>query len=99
MILKWVNDDREPDEVVLQRDVASVPTDRQDATFFYMRLMKEQVRRAFETSDKYDRDWFLFMARYYNAVLQAPFGPQLGAIPGVIPIAKDTIEDLSLIHI
>lgn len=96
MILKWVNDDRDPEEMVLHRDVAGVSLDRQEATFYYMRLMKQQVTRAFETKDNYDRDWFLFMARYYNAVLHSPFGPQLGAMTGVVPIAKNTKEDRAL---
>lgn len=93
MILKWVNDNRNPDEVVAHKAVLGVPVKRQEATFYYMRLMKEQIRRAFETDDEYDRDWFLFVARWYNAILQAPGGPLIGSIPGVVPMAKDTIED------
>lgn len=93
MILKWVRDAREPDELFTTKDVLGVPLERQESTFFYMRLMKQQVRRAFETQDAYERDWFLFVARYYNAVLQAPLGPQLGSTPGMVPMAKDTVED------
>ncbi len=70
-----------------------IPIERQKATFYYMGLMKAQVREAFKVTDEYERDWRLFMARYYNAVLQAPFGPEVGSMPGVVPLAKDTIED------
>ena len=46
---------------MLQREVVGVPADRQDSTFNCMRRMKEFVRKAFESDDKYNLDWLLFI--------------------------------------
>jgi hypothetical protein len=48
---------------------------------------------AFDANDVYERDWFLFMARYKNAVFSAPLGPRFATLPGVTPMAKDTELD------
>ncbi len=92
MILKWVNDDSDPEELVMRKDVLGVPQDMLESAFFYVRKMKESVRRAFEVPDPYDRDWLLFTARYYNAMKHA-VPARLDSIPGVVPMVKDTIED------
>jgi transposase-like protein len=92
MILKWVNDDRDPEESVRHKDVLDVPAKRQEWVFHYMRLRKEHLQRAFEAKDEYERDWRLVAARYCNAKLHVG---QLLDFPGdvVWPMAKDTTED------
>jgi hypothetical protein len=90
MILEWVNDDRDPDELIRRKDVLDVPEKRQEWVFHYMRLRKEHLQKAFEAKDEYERDWRLVAARYYNAKLHV--GPSLD-FPDVWPMAKDTIED------
>jgi hypothetical protein len=96
LILKWVNDDRDPEEIYMQKEVAGLPPELTDTSFYYMRYRKQQLRAAFETDNEYNRDWFLFMARYSNAVIHAPLGPQVGALPGMTPIAKNLGWDAPL---
>jgi transposase-like protein len=93
LILKWVNDDRDPEELVRHKDVLDVPRERQEWVFHYMRLRKEHLQKAFEATDEYERDWRLVAARYYNAKLHV--GQWLD-FPDVWPMAKDTTEDRAL---
>ena len=93
MILKWVNDDRDPEEAVLHKDVLGIPAERQKWAFDYKRQLKEHLQKAFEAADDYERDWRLVAARYYNAKLHAGEGFDF---PLAWPMAKDTIEDCVL---
>ena len=95
MILKWVNDDRDPEEMVLHRDVAGVSLNRQEATFYYMRLMKNKNMALKRRTITTGTGFYLWHATTMQ-VLHSPFGPQLGAMTGVVPIAKNTKEDRAL---
>lgn len=96
LILQWVNDDRDPEEIYLRREVAGFPPEQVEKVFYYMRIRKQQLRAAFETNDPYKRDWLLFMARHSNAVMYAPFGPQVGELPCVTPVAQGSGWDPAL---
>ena len=96
LIRLWANDYAGPEESVLQRDVAKMPVDRRQEMFQAMSEIAGHLRKAFETADEYERDWFLFMARHSNAVYNlGPFA-QLGRMPGTIPMARGTRLDRAI---
>jgi len=79
----------DPEFFVRKNDVR--PDSDLEKTYAMIRLVGQALRKAFETSDAYERDWFLLWARVENAAAQAPLG--LGRVPGVIPIAAGTVID------
>lgn len=97
LIRRWANDyGEDPEYLLRQRDVADLTPGEREKVFSAMWEIASALRQAFETQDGYDRDWFLFMARYANAVYAAPFGPQFARLPGIVPMAKDTDLDRAI---
>lgn len=94
LVKQWANDhSEEPEDFIQHRYIADLTSAEAKAVFTHLREIAGYLRKAFEVKEEYDRDWYLFMARYKNAVYAAPVGPQFATMPGVIPIAKDTEFD------
>jgi hypothetical protein len=96
LIRRWANHFDDPEYLVKRRDVLQLTEKQRQEVFSYIRRIAQCMRNAFEAADDYERDWFLFMARFNNAAdLNAPFG----RLPGFITMAKDSTIDQAVWHV
>jgi hypothetical protein len=93
-VLKFANNHDDPEFLIGQREIVELTNEQRAELFGNIRRIAEILRRAFETSDDYERDWLLFWARKENAVIQSPLG--IGRAPGVISMAPDSEIDQNI---
>ena len=90
-VLKSANNHDDPEFLIGQRETVELTNEQRAELFGNIRRIAEILRRAFETSDDYERDWLFFWARKENAIIQSPLG--IGRAPGVISMAADSEID------
>jgi hypothetical protein len=99
LVAQWANK-LDPDWIVRQRDVANLSPEEAARWANQKReigYIARSLRKAFETDDERERDWFLTWARCLNARATAPFG--LGRMKGVIPIPSDSGMERAIFHV
>lgn len=96
LIKRWANHYDDPEYLVKRGDVLELTDEQRAELYSYIHAIAECFRKAFEATDDYERDWFLYMARFNNAAdLNAPFGRHRG----MVPMAKDSMIDQAVWHV
>jgi len=94
---RWVkrlaNEFRDPESFIRQSDWRISSDHEREMTCEQISVVGDHLRKAFETPDEYQRDWFMFVARFENAAYEAPFGRRFGTAQGVVPMAEGTLID------
>jgi DNA-binding MarR family transcriptional regulator len=67
LIKRWANHYDDPEYLVKRSNVLELTDKQRKELFWHIRIIADCLRKVFETSDDYERDWFLYMARYNNA--------------------------------